>query len=146
MRAPSRAAPEDLMQQHLVKMLRAYGRPDVLWFAVPNGEYRHIRVGAKLKRQGVRAGAPDLVFCIAGRFHAVEFKAPGRYPSPAQIAMRLDVERAGGWYYLCTGLDQAIECLVGLDVFLPNIRFSIPTAADGVPGVRERPRAGSPGP
>jgi hypothetical protein len=30
-----------------------------LAFAIPNGSHRHIAVGRKLKREGVRAGVPD---------------------------------------------------------------------------------------
>ena len=34
--------------------------PGVLIFHIPNGEYRHISVGKRLKAEGVVAGIPDL--------------------------------------------------------------------------------------
>jgi hypothetical protein len=132
---------EDTIQQHAVKFLTAFGRADVAWFAVPNGEKRHASVGAKLKRQGVRTGAPDLVFLIDGHFHGVELKALKGSPSPAQIAFRLDIERAGGSYHLCRGLDEAIACFEAISVLQPNIRLRFPATADRPCGVRERPRA-----
>jgi len=34
--------------------------PDVLIFAIPNGEKRHIATAIKLKEEGVTSGIPDL--------------------------------------------------------------------------------------
>ena len=34
----------------------------LLWYAIPNGEKRDVITGANLKRQGVKAGVPDI--CI----------------------------------------------------------------------------------
>lgn len=45
------------------------------WFAVPNGGKRSPATGARLKKQGVRAGVPDLVFCLAaGKALFIELK------------------------------------------------------------------------
>jgi hypothetical protein len=132
---------ENAIQQHVVQMLQSHGRRDIVWFAVPNGEARNSAVGLKLKRQGVRAGAADLVFLIDGTFHAVELKVENRGPQPNQIAFRLDVERAGGFYHLCQGLEAAVACLRDIGAFPPGITFSFPIAAAGVRGVRNQPRS-----
>lgn len=41
-------------------------------FAIPNGGQRHIAVAAKLKREGVRAGVPDIFVALArGGYHGL---------------------------------------------------------------------------
>ena len=41
-------------------------------FAIPNGGKRSLRVGAKLKLEGVRAGVPDLMLPVArGGYHGL---------------------------------------------------------------------------
>lgn len=56
-------------------------------FAVPNGGYREDVTAALLKAEGVEPGCPD-VLCLVPRhgYHgmAIEFKALGGTPSPAQ--------------------------------------------------------------
>ena len=60
---------EDQDQESLVNYLDAY-HPDLDYFAVPNGGFRSKRTAGKLKKQGVKAGVPDMVFALArGRFH-----------------------------------------------------------------------------
>lgn len=63
-------------------------------FAVPNGGLRNIIVAAKLKRQGVKRGVPDIimlcpVFSLAEGviFHGlcIEMKAGKNKPSPEQM-------------------------------------------------------------
>jgi hypothetical protein len=137
---------ENTIQQNVVQMLAAYGKPDVLWFAVPNGEARTQAIGAKLKRQGVRAGAADLMFVIAGHVHGVELKTEKNGPKPNQIAFKLDLERAGGTYHLCHGLAATVDCLKSIGAFQPNVTFTFPQfpiAAAGAHGVHSRPRSES---
>ena len=52
----------------------AAGRHHVLRlaFAVPNGGHRHIAVAAKLKKEGVKAGVPDVFLPVPrGKFHGL---------------------------------------------------------------------------
>lgn len=128
--------PESVLQQHVVKLLSAYARADICWWHVPNGELRNHKVGAKLKLAGLRPGVADLNFVIDGRFHAVELKTEIGTPSEAQLAFREDVERAGGFFHVAFGLDQALAVLSALRVFRANI--SVTTPIDGR-GVRSRP-------
>lgn len=127
---------EQALQEHVVKLLNAYARPDVCWFAVPNGELRNYRTGVKLKAAGLRAGASDLIFVIEGRTHAVELKTEIGTLSAKQLAFREDLERAGGFFHSAFGLVEAIGVLKGLNAFRPNISF---TAATDASGVRRRP-------
>ena len=62
----------------VAKLLRDYGRPEWLWFHVPNGEKRDARAGAKLRAMGVRPGMPDLALVSpTGLLHALELKRIG---------------------------------------------------------------------
>lgn len=64
-----------------------FGVPEIALYSVPNGGYRDERTAAILKREGLRAGACDLVLDVArGRFHGarVELKTAEGRPSKAQ--------------------------------------------------------------
>lgn len=58
--------------------------PNALVFACPNGERRDAKTGAKLKRQGVLAGAPDLIMVHRGIVAFIEVKRADGRLSPAQ--------------------------------------------------------------
>lgn len=129
---------ERVLQEHVVKLLNAYARPDICWFAVPNGELRNHKVGVQLKAAGLRAGAADLSFVIDGRFHAVELKTEIGTLSAKQLSFREDLERAGGFFHVAFGLQEALGVLSGIRAFRPNITLS-PTTADDGRGARRRP-------
>jgi hypothetical protein len=134
---------EAAMQAHVVKLLQAYARPDIIWWHCPNGELRNHRVGAKLKLAGVRAGVADLNLVIDGRFHAVELKTEIGTLSGKQLEFQVDLERAGGFFHAAFGIDQAIGILSGIQAFRPGITFQSTAAFDGR-GVRSRPWEKSP--
>lgn len=124
---------EEQIQEHVVQLLRAYAAPDVVWFAVPNGGARTRKVGGKLKAQGVRRGAPDLVFLIQGWFHGVELKTATGASSPHQKAFGEAIEKAGGRYRVCHGLDATIQHLSAIGAFRPGIRFRFSTSRSSNP-------------
>lgn len=113
------------MQTHVCKLLYAYGRYDICWFAVPNGEQRNPKTAARLKQQGVRAGAQDMAFIIDHIFHALELKTETGKLSKAQTQFQEDLERAGGVYHVAYGLNEAIVALIDIDAFRPNIHISL---------------------
>ena len=113
-------------------LLQSYCRPGVCWFAVPNGEWRAPRTAARLKAQGVRPGAPDLVVVANGRFHGVEIKRDRGRTSDAQDAFGAEIERAGGGYHVCRGLQETVLCLAELGLFLPTIKFIFTFSEGGV--------------
>jgi hypothetical protein len=55
------------------------------WWHTPNGEQREIHTARKLKRMGVRAGVPDLVFILPnGQAAFIELKVPGKETTGGQ--------------------------------------------------------------
>jgi len=135
---------EDAIQQHVVHLMRAHGRADVCWFAVANGEARSLATGAKLKRQGVTAGAPDMVFVVDGHFYGVELKTDKGRLQGSQTAFGDWIRSAGGTYRVAYGFDGAAKCLKEIGAIRANVNFTFPTAADGRSGVRERPWKANP--
>ena len=127
---------EELLQQHVVKLLDAYGRPDIEWHHVPNGADRHPAVARKMKLAGTKPGVADLIFLIDGHSIAVELKTEIGTLSRDQIAWRETFERAGGAYFVAFGLNEAIGVIKGINAFRPHI--SLTTADDGR-GARRRP-------
>lgn len=81
------AASESAVQRQLLDWL-AWACPKAIVFAVPNGERRDKITGARLKAQGVLAGAPDLVVCCDGVIAFVEVKNDKGKPSKPQIEFR----------------------------------------------------------
>ena len=122
---PKAKMSEANLQTHICKLLTAYGRTDICWFAVPNGEKRSRKTGARLKQQGVKAGAPDLCFVVDGSFIGLELKTEVGVHSDAQLKFQEDLERAGGGYLVAYGLEQAISKLIALGAFRPNIHINV---------------------
>lgn len=81
------AISESAVQRQLLDWLAA-ALPDAIVFAVPNGERRDKITGARLKAQGVLAGAPDLVVCHRGVIAFVEVKKDKGRLSEAQKVFR----------------------------------------------------------
>lgn len=131
---------EENLQIHVVKLLEAYGRPDIEWHHVPNGADRHPAVAAKLKLAGVKRGVADLKFVIEGQPIAVELKTEIGTLSADQLDWRKTFERAGGKYFVAFGLQEAIGVLKGIKAFRQNINITLsPTIADDGRGARRRP-------
>lgn len=87
------------LQRFTVQLLTLNGRSDCVWFAVPNGEYRSKRTGARLKAMGVRPGVADIAIILPGGKSAfMELKSPTGRLSPEQRVFRADAEAAGALY------------------------------------------------
>jgi hypothetical protein len=90
-------------------------RPQLrLLYAVPNGGSRHRLEAANLKRQGVKAGVPDL--CLAypkGVYHGlyIEMKVGKNKPSEKQQQWLRDLKAAGYMTAVCYGFLQAKETI-----------------------------------
>ena len=68
---------EHEIQCQLVQWCEIVGVPIV---AIPNGGHRHIAVAARMKREGVRAGFPDLFVPIAREeWHGLFVDFPSRF-------------------------------------------------------------------
>lgn len=85
--------------------------PGLVAFHVPNGGARKPVEAAIFKSLGVRAGVSDVIALHLGRFFALELKAEDGRPTEAQMQFILDVNAAGGFASIASGLDQALRVL-----------------------------------
>lgn len=102
---------ESDFQATLAMYLDAIG---VLWYHCPNGGTRNQREAARLKREGVKAGVPDVCICVAkGGFHGfyVELKVGYNNPQPKQIEILQRLEANGYKTLVTKSLDEAIEMI-----------------------------------
>ena len=103
---------EHSLQCAVADLLRLNAAPGVIWTHPPNGEHRSKRTGAKLKRMGVRAGAPDFIIILPNRVTAcLELKAPKGSLSQAQRLWREDCRKIGVPYSVATTLHDAQDIL-----------------------------------
>jgi hypothetical protein len=103
--------PEQGIHRVVVQHLRQRGVPGLVFTHPANGGYRTKIEGAIFKSLGVRAGVSDLLLWHAGRFFALELKAPGGRATDAQREFLADMEKAGGFTCLAEGLDAALHAL-----------------------------------
>lgn len=81
---------------------------------VPNGGRRNENDARALKRQGVKAGVPDLVLPVArSGYHGLymELKAPGGKLEQSQIDFIQAVEAQGYFARVCVGWQAAVNTL-----------------------------------
>lgn len=109
------AQPESLLQQAIVSHLRDKG---YLVAHVPNGskmtgsERQRKARGARLKREGLLAGFPDLiVYASDGCMGHIEVKAEGAYQQPSQRAVQADLEARGQLYAVCRSIADVDDTL-----------------------------------
>ena len=101
-----------------------------MMFAIPNGGLRNIRVAMKLKKEGVKAGIPDIflavprhlpnptkdVFTLHGLF--IEMKYGKNKPTKEQQQWLTDLEDEGYRAEVCHSFEEAkkvIEDYLGLE-------------------------------
>jgi hypothetical protein len=116
---PRRLAHHQL-QVHVVGLLRYCGRRDVVWFAVPNGEWRTPAAGARLKAEGVVAGVADIALVIGGRAFFLEFKVGRDRLSPEQLAFREAAVAAGAVYEVARSPERARDILNSWGALRPD--------------------------
>lgn len=88
------------------------GLPEFALFAIPNGGARHIRTAGRLKAEGVRAGAPDLMLAMpTAQYHGafIEMKRRGGKArcTPKQSDFGEFLAGVGYAHYVAHGFDQA---------------------------------------
>lgn len=85
-----------------------------LLFAIPNGGARNAVTGARLKAEGVVAGAADLFLAVpGGGYHGlfIEMKTENGTQSTAQKEFQAEVTRAGYRYEVVRSFDGFIETI-----------------------------------
>lgn len=96
-------------------MYMAKEKPELeMLYHVPNGGKRDIRVAKKLKREGVKAGVPDIVLPVArGGYHGlyIELKVGKNKPTTLQKEWLEKLEQEGYYATWCVGSKHAIEVI-----------------------------------
>lgn len=103
--------PEQLIHRAVVQHLRLRAVPGLVWFHVPNGGARKPIEAAILKSMGVRPGVSDFILVHASKIFALELKAEGGRATEHQMAFLAEIDRAGAFTAMPTGLDAAIATL-----------------------------------
>lgn len=102
---------------------KGYGLPEFALLAIPNGGDRHPAVGAKMKAEGVRKGAPDLLlavpwegsgpegvtFLAAGLW--IEMKRRGNSPTEEQHEVILFLRKRRYHAVVAYDSDEAIKAI-----------------------------------
>lgn len=84
-------------------------------FHIPNGAKREIRVGAALKRQGVKAGVPDLFLPVArGIYHGlfIEMKVGKNKQTAEQYIWETNLVRENYKVVVCYSWIEAKEVII----------------------------------
>ena len=116
-----RRRPEHVLQVRLVKWLAENARPDAVWFAVGNGELRHVNVALRLKAEGVLPGVPDLCFLLPrGQTAWLELKARHGSLSDSQKGFAAKAKKLGHLWTVVKTLDDAAAVLTYWGVAKPN--------------------------
>lgn len=91
---------------------KQYNLPVKALFAIPNGGARDIITGAKLKREGVRPGVPDLMLAKPNKTHSglfIEMKVGDNKPSPDQQDFMAYLRSVGYVAVVCWSNAAAIK-------------------------------------
>ena len=107
--------------------LRLRGMPGLYFTHLPFGEARSERTGARLKRMGTRAGAPDFLLIWKGKAIGLELKAEGGRQTETQRDTETDWMLAGGLYACTKGYQATIDFLDMLGVLRPDHSLIRPT-------------------
>lgn len=99
---------EDAFQADVIRQARLMLRREVMFFHVPNGGKRNVREAAKLKRMGVLAGVPDLIFIRAGAVYMLELKAGKNDTTPIQKATIAALTEAGAQVAVCREMGEVV--------------------------------------
>ena len=81
---------------------------------IPNGGKRNEKEAAHLKRQGVKAGVPDLCLPVArGGYHGlyIELKLQSNKPTEKQLAFINELNKQGYKAVVCYGWETAQETI-----------------------------------
>lgn len=100
---------EHAEQVAVASWLRRHG---VWFFAVPNGAKMGAREAAKMKKEGLEPGVPDLIILDSGKKLAIEMKARnGKGASKNQRRWLAHLETQGFDVIVCHGAEKAIAWL-----------------------------------
>jgi len=117
-----RKNPEQTIHLAVAQHLRLRGMPGMVWFHPANGGLRSKREAAIFKAMGVRAGVSDFIFVHDSKIYALELKAEGGRATEQQLKFLSDIDRAGAFTAMPTGLDAALATLEAWGLIRPAIK------------------------
>lgn len=107
----SEAQEQTMLFDSLAWLVKQY--PEVaLAYHIPNGGKRNKAEAARLKRQGVKAGVPDICLPVArGGYHGmyIEMKYGRNRPTEAQEIWLEQLEKQGFYTAVCYSAGEAID-------------------------------------
>jgi hypothetical protein len=106
-----RDQPEFKLTVAVADLLRRTAMPGLYFTHLPFGEARSEKTGARLKRMGTRAGAPDFLLLRCGMCIGLELKTEKGRQTETQKATQADWEKAGGHYVLVHSYQEAVSFL-----------------------------------
>jgi hypothetical protein len=95
----------------VVDVVRRWIMPQWIFTHIASGERRDKVTAARLKRMGVTAGFPDMLFIGPGRVCWIELKAKGGRLSEAQAAIASHLITVGHGYLCSDSFDDVIATL-----------------------------------
>ena len=122
-----RRSPEETIQREMVEWLGWALSPPPngpYWTAVNPVPAKSVAVAGISKALGLKAGTPDFVFCIKGRFVGIEVKPPKKYLTPVQKEAHEAITLSKGLVFVARSVDDLEGFLRGLGVPLrvtPNV-------------------------
>lgn len=84
---------------------------EAVFCSIPNGGKRAKATAGKLKAEGLKAGAPDLLILCRGRAIGLELKTGKGRLSPQQMAFSMRWTTAGGVYAVARSLEDVADLL-----------------------------------
>lgn len=110
--------PEDELQANVAKYLDRALPLASWWTATANGAWlggdkrRRMIQAARLKRTGVKSGAPDLIILHDGRFLGIELKVEGETLTDKQMEAEDQIVIAGGGFAVARSIEQVEQALL----------------------------------
>jgi hypothetical protein len=110
---------EHQIQAAMFRAFKARRIWPAVMFAIPNGGARQTVTGKLLKREGVKAGIPDILVIVDGEHTFIEVKTEKGRLRSAQKETHFKIIQAGGVVVTVYGLKQALEILENLGIISP---------------------------
>jgi hypothetical protein len=120
---------EHSLQTQLLGILTYALRSEICVVAIPNQSNRHINNAVKMKAEGMRRGAADLLFMFPVEEGAVgwlEMKTRTGSLSDYQIGFSAICERLGHRWAMARSVDQALDVLRGWNALKPGVNLYDP--------------------
>ena len=107
--------PESDLQKACINWFRyRYSHLSKLCFSVPNGGFRNAREAARMKAEGVVAGASDIILLVGrGGYNAlcIELKTEKGRQTELQREWQKEAERNGNRYVIMRSLEEFINLI-----------------------------------